>query len=388
MNEHDPKPDEARDGAPVHTWLPEPPSPELRRLLRRIAHAADVRHVAVMPDAHVAEGIAVGCVVGTASLVYPEAVGGDLGCGMAALRFDGTAEALRDELAAARLLAGFERWIPPIRHRRPTAVAALPPELADPLLSAPGLEAKKRRDARVEFGTLGRGNHFVEILADDEERLWLFVHTGSRGIGRAIFEHHLQGTPPGADGFVAWPEDAPAGAAYLADLAWAFRYAEHSRALVVERAAAVIEEVLGTSRIETSRIVCQHNHVRAELHGGRRLLVHRKGAIPAAVDEAGIVPGSMGTASALILGRGEPASLCSSAHGAGRALSRGLARATISPRDLERQMSGVWFDHRRLDTLRDEAPAAYKDLDQVLRAQRPLVRLRHRLRPLLAYKGT
>jgi tRNA-splicing ligase RtcB len=371
----------------VHSWLDGPTSEELRRLVTRLERAPDVQRIALMPDAHVAETVAVGCVVATTRILYPEAVGGDLGCGMAALRFDCTASALTDPVPAARVLAGFGRHIPAIRHGRATAVSGLPPDLDGSPLSAAPLESRKRRDGRVQFGTLGRGNHFVEVLADEEERMWLVVHTGSRGIGRAIFEHHLREVERGPDGLVGLPAESPAGQAYLSDLAWALEYADQNRERVLERAATVLADVLGAPPTMGSHIACHHNHVRREVHGETPLWVHRKGAIVAAEGVPGIVPGSMGTASFIVEGRGHPDSLDSSAHGAGRALSRTAARSSITSRDLERQMKGVWFDHRQLDALRDEAPTAYKDIHAVLRAQRDLTRVRHRLRPLLNYKG-
>jgi tRNA-splicing ligase RtcB len=181
--------------------------------------------------------------------------------------------------------------------------------------------------------------------------------------------------------------DSDEGRAYLADLRWALAYAEASRAAMLAAVRDVLRDVFAAEAEPLSRIDCLHNFARQEEHGGDVLWVHRKGALSAAPGEAGIIAGSMGTASYHVTGRGLEASLCSSSHGAGRVMSRSDARRRVSPRDLAKQMRGVWFDHRRAGQLRDEAPAAYKDIDEVMRAQRELTRIGRRLRPLLSFKG-
>jgi tRNA-splicing ligase RtcB len=181
--------------------------------------------------------------------------------------------------------------------------------------------------------------------------------------------------------------DTEAGRAYLADMTWALAYADANRRALVDAALEAVAHALGAAPDPDSGITCHHNHVRRERHGGRDLWVHRKGAMPAADGEPGVVPGSMGTPSYHVVGRGHPDALASSAHGAGRALSRTDARRSISRAELVRQLGGVAFDHRRVDALRDEAPGAYKDIDRVMRAQRGLVRIVRRLRPLLSYKA-
>jgi len=393
----------------LHQWLIQPLSSEVARSMRKLARRADVAHIALMPDVHLSENVCVGTVMATTHLLYPSAVGGDIGCGMAAMAFDADASVLASETNAARLLSALREKVPSNRHRSPQSLPQLltepaqqfsptpDPELkatdriscnpCESLLSHPRLEAIKRRDGAVQFATLGGGNHFLEFQTDDAEdgRLWLMLHTGSRAIGQAIRDHHLAcavGRP-----LPALDSHTPAGQAYLADMDWAVRYAEASRRTIAEHVSQIMRDLFGIAPVESTYFDCHHNFIRAELHDGRSLYVHRKGAIPAAAGEPGIVPGSMGTASFHVEGKGHAPSLNSGAHGAGRAMSRDQARRQITPRDLARQMNGIWFDPAMASALCEEAPAAYKQIEKVLRAQRDLVRVARRLRPMLVYKG-
>jgi tRNA-splicing ligase RtcB len=364
-------------------FVAHPLSPEVELALTRLAEAPDVVHLAVMPDVHLATEVCVGVAVGTRRLIYPAAVGGDIGCGMAALRFDMTADAL-DQAAAARVLAGLYRRVPRGRHRRASFRSS---ERLDPgRLSAPSLAALARNEGRAQLGTLGSGNHFIELQADEEGRLWLMLHSGSRAIGPGIRAHHVARAEP-AGSFRALDAGTEAGRAYLADMQWASMYADENRRHLIEATVESVADALGAHAEEESLVTCHHNHVRRETHRGEELWVHRKGAVPAAAGEPGVVPGSMGTPSYHVEGRGHPDALASSAHGAGRALSRTEARRTITRRDLDRQLDGIAWDHRQADALRDEAPAAYKDITQVMRAQHKLVRITRRLRPVLSYKA-
>lgn len=372
--------------ARIAAWLPDGGSAELRAALARLARVEDVVHIAVMPDAHVAEDVCVGTVTATTRSLLPAAVGGDIGCGMTAMRLRAGADLLVDRDAAARLLAGLYRRVPHLGH--PAAeMPPLPDELAAAPLSAPQLEAKKRREGRKELGTLGRGNHFLEVQRDEEDALWLLVHSGSRAMGPAIRRHHEARAARDPSGISVLDAEGEAGRAYLEDVAWAARYARISRARMLAEAAGLFAELFGVEPDEPSRIDVDHNHVRREEHGGRVLWVHRKGAMGLAEGEPGIVPGSMGTPSYHVEGRGHPEALGSSAHGAGRALPRGVARGRIGARRLMQEMQGVWFDHRLAEGLREEAPSAYKDIGAVMRAQRDLVRVVRRLWPVLVYKA-
>lgn len=365
----------------VRTWTHEPLPVEVRRSLARIADLDDVAVVAAMPDVHLANGVCVGAVVATHTCLFAHAVGGDLGCGMSAVRLDAPAELLAEPSMAARVLAMLAARVPTSARR--SRDAELPAELDEHELSAPALEKKKATIGRVQFGTLGRGNHFVELQRDADDQLWLMIHSGSRGIGQGISEHH------GCASAELRPllADSPGGRAYLVDLEWALTYARLSRRRIAEEVVAGFSELSAAGARWDTYFDCQHNLVRLEEHAGVRLWVHRKGAISARHGEPGIIPGSMGSPSFHVEGRGNSESLCSSSHGAGRAMSRTEARRKISLRTLSDQMSGVWFDHRVAEQLRDEAPGAYKDISSVMRAQRALTRITRRLDPVLVYKG-
>jgi tRNA-splicing ligase RtcB len=342
----------------------------------------DVAVVAAMPDVHLAKAVCVGAVVATRTRLFPDAVGGDIGCGMAAVRFDESADVLDDRRTAAHVLMMLNERVPTSRHR--SATADLPVELHERSMSAASLERKKSTIGRVQFATLGRGNHFVEFQRASDGGLWMMLHSGSRGIGQAVREQH-----GGSDGaLVSVVADSAEGQAYLQDLGWALDYAKQSRRRMAEVVAEGVRELTGISPCWESYFDCHHNSVRREEHDGERSWVHRKGAISAKEGEEGIIPGSMGSPSFHVTGRGHCESLCSSSHGAGRVMSRTEARRAISAKGFAEQMTGIWFDHRIANRLRDEAPQAYKDIGAVMRAQRALTRIVRRLDPVLVYKGT
>lgn len=372
------------DPATLDQWLAHPLDADVRAALERLREADDVVAVAVMPDVHLASEVCIGVALATRSRLLPAAVGSDIGCGMAALGFDGEAEALFE--AGPRVLARLGAAIPVIRHRARSR-PQLPDALIETPLSADALERAKRHDAIVQLGSLGRGNHFVELQHDDQGSVWAMVHTGSRGIGQSIRNWHEQHATPDTVGLRGIAADSEAGRAYLSDLEWALRYADENRRRILDIVAQVLSDELGWTPLERTRIECQHNFVRCEQHEHGALWVHRKGAISARDGEPGIIPGSMGSTSFLVEGRGHPRSLCSSSHGAGRAMRRGEAQRKVTIKQLRRELRGVVFDERLIEHLRDEAPSAYKDIGAVMRAQRELTRVITRLRPLLAFKG-
>jgi tRNA-splicing ligase RtcB (3'-phosphate/5'-hydroxy nucleic acid ligase) len=247
-------------------------------------------------------------------------------------------------------------------------------------------EAGVARDARIQFGTLGRGNHFLEVQADLEGGLWLMVHSGSRALGPAIRDHHLRAFARSGKDLVALPAERE-GIAYLHDMELALLYAEQNRRAIAEGAERALASALGVGLDWSTWFGVTHNFVRMEQHDGRALWVHRKGASSAREGEAGIIPGSMGSRSFHVEGRGCAAALCSSSHGAGRRLARGEAARRISVKDLERDLRAVFFERDLAARLRDEAPGAYKDIGAVMRAQHELVRIVRELRPVLAYKA-
>lgn len=369
--------------APITRWLVEPCPDDVAGSLGRLSRAEDVRYIAVMPDVHLASDVCVGTVVATGHRLYPAAVGGDIGCGMAAIAVDAEGSILTSE-NAAELLSGLRHFVPTHRHRD----QRLPAELDLAPLSDSHLERLKQREGRVQFGTLGRGNHFLELQVDQQQQLWLMIHSGSRALGQAITACHQRRAEQGSTGLLSLDARAEQGQAYLADVAWALRYAELNRFAMLLAVESLLQRVLGVRLLHDTYFDAHHNHVRQEAHHGEQLFVHRKGAQSAALEEPGIIPGSMGTASFHVVGRGCRAALCSSSHGAGRKLSRSDARRQVTTKQFARQLAGVWYDQRAASDLVEEAPAAYKDIHAVMRAQRELTRIVRQLRPVLCYKGT
>ena len=370
--------------APMRTWLAAPMNRDVSEAIERLRRAPDVQKIAVMPDVHLAADVCIGVAVATSRLIYPQAVGGDIGCGMLAVRFDVEATALQDPRLAGQILAAIGRAVPARRRNRRAAVK--PPSELEMPLSHHSLEAVRNNDGALEFATLGSGNHFLELQGDEDGQLWLMVHSGSRGLGHAIRDHHLGHAEVVGGGLRALDATSDPGMEYLHDANWARCFADASRKAIAMEVEGVMRAMLNARLCWETALTTDHNHVLLEPHGERDLWVHRKGAMPAAAAQPGVLPGSMGDSSFHVEGRGHEDALCSSAHGAGRALSRTVARAQITERELRRQMNGVWYDYRLSDRLRDEAPAAYKDIKAVLRAQRDLVKVTRLLRPLLNYK--
>lgn len=278
--------------ANVRAWLVEPMSKEVGRAVERLARSPDVRHVAVMPDVHLARDVCVGTAVATSELIYPAAVGTDIGCGIAVVGFDTPANVI-DGRVAGELLERLRARVPV--HRR--AERCLPKKLMDAPLSDPKLERIRARDGSVQFGTLGRGNHFLEFQQDEEGRLWMMVHSGSRAMGRAIRDFHEVRASGETGGLKSVPAGSSHGAAYINDMKWARAYASASRLTMIEAGAEVLGQLAGAELDRSSYFDCDHNHVRLEEHFGSSLWVHRKGAMSAGEGEAGSIPGSMGTQS-------------------------------------------------------------------------------------------
>jgi tRNA-splicing ligase RtcB len=372
--------------ARVRTWLAEPMGQDVSEAIERLRRSPDVQQIAVMPDVHLSADVCIGVVIATSHLIYPQAVGGDIGCGMLAVALDVEAECLDDPIVAGHVLSALGRAVPARRRNRRTAIDQ-PEDVANVALSNRILESIRRNEGAVEFATLGSGNHFVEIQADEEDRLWLMVHSGSRALGQAIRNHHLSRAEPVDNRLRALDVTTDAGVEYLHDASCARRFAAASRRAIADEAGHAVSRIVGAKICWETVITTDHNHVALEHHGGRDLWIHRKGAMPARLGENGVLPGSMGSLSFHVEGRGCEEALCSSAHGAGRALSRTQARTQITEREFCRQMKGVWYDARIAGKLRDEAPSAYKDIRAVLRAQKDMVKITRTLRPLLNYKG-
>jgi tRNA-splicing ligase RtcB len=368
--------------------------PEARRFVERVRAIPDVAAVAVYPDVHLGgdpagEPSCVGTAIATRSRLVPAWLGSDLGCGVAAVRLARSSEALRDATRARRALATIARAIPIQRHAHPLA-----PDL-DPLDGEIVERALGRGASAHELGTLGRGNHFVELReARDDGALWWLAHTGSRSFGPHLQATHRARASERAGGFAVIEAHAEAGARYLGDVACAVSWARVNRRVVLARVLDALGDVLALDPDLEGAIDTCHDSLTHERHtlGGHEelLFVHRKGAMQLAPGERGLVPGSMGTDVAIVRARPDApgGALGSSAHGAGRAIPRSRASRRFDVGDLADSMRGVLFDARLARGLLDEIPLAYKDLDDVLRAERALVRPEARLAPLLVHKGT
>jgi tRNA-splicing ligase RtcB (3'-phosphate/5'-hydroxy nucleic acid ligase) len=370
------------ESLPIRCWLADSLEAGERTALRRIAMMEDVVSVAVMPDVHLAGDWCVGTAVATRRRIYPQAVGGDIGCGMLAMAMDVEANSI-DAAAAGVILRKLSERIPQSIRSHHHALP-LPNELAALPLSCPTLTRFARGDAARQMGTLGGGNHFIELQADADGRLWLMLHSGSRAIGQAVYRHH-RSLMRSRDGIDA---DSADGQGYVHDVRWACRFARANRAHMAAIVCDVLREVLRASPQNATPIDTDHNHLLLETFAGEPVWVHRKGAMNAERGLLGVVPGSMGTRSYHVRGKGETAALRSSAHGAGRRMSRAAARQKIGRFDLRHQMRNVWYDPRRADSLREEAPHAYKDVRAVMSAQADLVEVVRELKPILVFKGS
>jgi tRNA-splicing ligase RtcB len=351
-------------------------------------------HVALMPDAHIGLGATVGSVIPTKGAVIPAAVGVDIGCGMIAAELDLTASQLPD--AIDPLLGRIARAIPAGMGRGHGDVS----RAADRWLSAnrPATELGPRESIKAakQFGTLGSGNHFVELCLDERDHVWLVLHSGSRGIGNQLAQMHIGRARRFAKQVELRLEDRDLAyflegtdefKAYIADMLWAQDYARANRDQMMDRAMREVLDFVGTGR-EVRRINCHHNFTQREEHGGQVLWITRKGAIKADVDDLGVIPGSMGTRSYIVRGKGSAASWTSCSHGAGRRHSRTAAKKLWDADDLARLMEGKVWQADQAGKLVDEIPGAYKDIDQVMADQADLVDVVHELHQILNYKGT
>ncbi|WP_395245478.1 RtcB family protein [Agromyces sp. MMS24-K17] len=353
-------------------------------------------HLALMPDAHLGLGATVGSVIPTLGAIMPAAVGVDIGCGMIALRTQFEASDLPADRRSVR--EQIERAIPLSAgkfNRKVVATAA--PRIAEleALAEAKGFDpARYAGNWREQLGSLGSGNHFIEVSVDELDRVWLFLHSGSRGVGNKIAQHHIAVAKRLAkqwwidlpDPDLAYlVEGTPEFTRYIAELRWAQHFALLNREEMMDRVARQVGEWVGTPVEERERINCHHNFTESEEHFGKRVWVSRKGAIQADAGRPGLIPGSMGTASYVVEGLGHPMSLNSSPHGAGREYSRTKARRTFTHEQLREAMQGIEF--RDTDAFLDEIPQAYKPIDRVMADAAELVRVRHVLHQLVNVKG-
>ena len=358
-------------------------------------------HVALMPDAHLGLGATVGSVIPTLGAIMPAAVGVDIGCGMIAVKTGFTREDVAARSAVAplsELRRQIERAIPlSAGGRNRKVVATAEPRVAEltRMADAIGLDPTAHAKAwELQLGSLGSGNHFIEVSLDEEDAVWLFLHSGSRGVGNRIAGHHIRVAQDlMKKWWIALPdrdlaylvEGTAEFDAYIAELRWAQHFALLNREEMMDRVIRQAAEYFGEPVEERERINCHHNFTERERHFGEDVWLSRKGAISARAGQPGLIPGSMGTASYVVSGLGNPLALQSSPHGAGRQYSRSAARKRFTVEELREAMTGIEF--RDTDAFLDEIPQAYKPIDQVMADAADLVEVRHTLRQIVNVKG-
>jgi tRNA-splicing ligase RtcB len=397
---------------PVRLWVDqETVEYEALNQVRRVSDMPWVHGVALMPDAHVGKGATVGSVIAMRDAVSPATVGVDIGCGMCAVPVNMTVDQLPDDLARVRstieglvpvgmsshdsaqhafnqraLMSGEKGWSEFLRQYSELTFS----------LKTKRLDAESYRE-RVfsQIGTLGGGNHFIEVCSDEDGMVWLMLHSGSRNVGKELAERHISiarelshnADLPDRD-LAVFLAGTPEMAAYRRDLFWAQEYARRNRAMMMGQVKSAFARATGqttSAGLFGDMIQCHHNYVSEETYDGVDLLITRKGAISTADGRLGIIPGSMGTGSYIVRGLSNPASYCSASHGAGRKMSRGAAKRTFTVEDLAAQTAGV--ECRKDAGVVDEIPGAYKNLESVMAQQTSLVEPVRRLKTLVCVKG-
>jgi len=391
-----------KDGRlPVKSWCEDVEQGAMAQVDSLAEHPALDFHVALMPDCHQGYGMPIGGVVASESVVIPGAVGVDIGCGMRAFQLP---------LQASKLSTGdLEQWCELVRDTVPVGFSSLErPAIWHGFDEAiDGCEIAKRRvqKAKTQLGTLGGGNHFIELQEDENGDAWIMVHSGSRNTGLQIAKHYNDlakelcatwhaGIPN--DDLAFLPRDSDEGRSYLMEMDWALSYAKENRRRIMRQAIGAVEEITGRmlcneDASEYSATDVHHNYAAMENHFGKNVMVHRKGATSARRGQVGIIPGSMGTSSYIVKGLGNRDSFTSCSHGAGRNMGRKQASRTLTTEEANGAMTGIVFDGYGTDRKGNpdfgEAPQAYKDIDQVMEAQSDLVEIVHKLRPLAVVKG-
>ena len=400
----------ATAGAPIKAWVEGVPIED--QALQQLKNLAELpfihHHVAAMPDVHWGMGATIGSVIATKGAIVPAAVGVDIGCGMSAQRTTLTASDLPDNLGPLR--SAIESAIPHGRtndggpgdqgaHQDPPAcvldaVALLQPRLSD-IVGKHAPIGKAANRAAIHAGTLGGGNHFVEVCLDEEQRVWVMLHSGSRGIGNRIgtyfierarkeMERHFINLPDRDLAYLV--EGSELFDDYVEAVDWAQDYAKLNRDLMMKAAIAALGKcVLKPFQCDCGAVNCHHNYVAHERHFGADVMLTRKGAVSARAGQLGIIPGSMGAKSFIVAGKGNRESFCSCSHGAGRVMGRKEAKRRFTVKDHIAATDGV--ECRKDEGVIDETPAAYKDIDAVMAAQDDLVEIRHTLKQVLCVKG-
>ena len=391
-----------RGGVPIHVFTDDIDQGSIEQLGALSKLSIVSGRLAVMPDVHVGIGATIGSVVPTRKALIPAAVGVDIGCGMTAVKLSLNASELPDDLKPVR--AAIENAVPVGRagHQQQAAPQALIDELKpglDRILEAHPEITKRIRSIqerfRLQLGSLGGGNHFLEVVLDEDDSVWIMLHSGSRGIGNVIGRYftrlaktdmeRLDSRAPVGKDLHYFEEGSEHFDDYLHALRWAQRYALENRRILLGLTTEALRTVLPRFRTVDKVVECHHNYVAEEQHFGETVYVTRKGAIRARRDDRGIVPGSMGTRSYIVRGKGCSEALDSCPHGAGRRMSRTQAKAQFNAADMMAQTRGV--ECRKDEGVVDEIPGAYKNIDEVMRHAGQLVEIEHTLKQVICVKG-
>jgi len=377
---------------PIKLWLSDMDAQAFEQAIHLAEHPATVGHVAIMPDAHVGYGMPIGAIMATLDTVIPNAVGVDIGCGMCAVR---TGLHNIHSATLKKIMARIRKTVPLgfAKHKKPQDATLMP----EPDERQMPVVCREFTRAQKQLGTLGGGNHFIELQKGDDNHIWIMIHSGSRNLGHqvATFHNRLavkmneQSTPrvPKNWQLAGLPLHSREAEQYLAEMGFCVDFAYANRRLMLQRVQEAIAEETGNT-VFGEIINKSHNFAAWEEYEGRKLLIHRKGATSAFTDEPGLIPGSQGTKSYIVRGKGNPESFCSCSHGAGRRLGRKQATQKLSLKKELQSLDKLGVIHaiRGKHDL-DEAPGAYKDIDKVMALQTDLVRIEVRLRPLAVVKG-
>lgn len=388
---------------PIRIWTKDIDEGALQQLKNLATLPFIHKHgVAAMPDVHWGIGATVGSVIATDGAIIPAAVGVDIGCGMMAVLTGLFAWDLPDNLAALR--RQIERDVPlgpGGRHKEDSALHLtdawrwLAPGYAVITEKYPKLDMRK--SPAFQLGTLGSGNHFIEVCIDENQQVWIMLHSGSRGVGNTIGRYFIEVAKRKMEEFFVTlpdkdlaylPDGSQEHADYIEAVSWAQAYARYNREVMMNTVINALKHAVPDKPwdVITMAVNCHHNYVEKENHFGKNVWLTRKGAIRARTDDLGIIPGSMGVKSYIVRGLGNPDSYHSCSHGAGRAYGRKQARSKFSLADLEAQTKGV--ECRKDDAVLDELPSAYKDIDVVMENQKDLVEIVHTLKQVICVKGT
>jgi tRNA-splicing ligase RtcB (3'-phosphate/5'-hydroxy nucleic acid ligase) len=390
------KPLEITTPAPVLSWADHGLAHEETRMAKNVASLPFIfKHVALMPDVHLGKGALVGSVIATKEAIIPAAIGVDIGCGMMAIKTPFAAEQLEGKLKQIRL--DIEATIPVgFNENKDVSKAASNWQGWNEFANLHSKVQKLQSKAMKQLGSLGGGNHFLEVCVDAEDNVWLMLHSGSRNIGNMLAQRHIEtgrelarlANNPLPDPDLAYfVSGTPEFAAYWHDLQWAQQYARSNRDVMMAQFKQIVEKYLagGKPTKPLLSVNCHHNYAEKENHFGEDVYVTRKGAVRARTEDYGIIPGSMGTKSYIVKGKGNAESYCSCSHGAGRVMSRNKAKNHFTLDDLLQQTQGV--ECRKDRGILDEIPGAYKSIDQVMANQADLVEVVAILKQVVCVKG-